>query len=150
MRYWRLSLLLVMSRFSSPASAQSSAMEVVTLPAPTIRDSTATATSNPLPDASIVPSILYPVGNPVLNNIDTLVVNYITPWSAVQMTVSCGATVEDSDSLSFRADNREEFGTQELFDMLTFQWFPRKAPMTLVQSNNPSALPDSQYTVTSH
>jgi hypothetical protein len=92
-------------------------MEVVTLPPPTIAASAA-ATSAPLAESSaaVVPSILYPVGNPVLNNIDTLEVNFVTPWESVDMIVSCGTTAEEPDLFSFKTDNREQ---QDLKDDYT-------------------------------
>ena len=97
-----------MNGFGRPAFAQSSAMDVVTLPPPTTAaPAAATSTSDPQAGATVVPSILYPVGNPILNNIDSLVVNYITPWSTVDLIVSCGTTAEDPDSFSFKADDRK-------------------------------------------
>ena len=119
MQLRRLSLLLVMNRYSRPVYAQSNAMTVVTLPPPTSVAPAAESTSTPRAGATVVPSILYPVGNPILNNIDTLIVNYITPWQTVDMIVSCGASEGDQDAFSFKADNRKRCRLEELSTKLT-------------------------------
>jgi hypothetical protein len=108
MRALRLSLLLAMSRFR-PGFAQSGAMNVVTLPPPTSINPTSTT-----PDAAAAatdgPTIAYPSGNPIINNIDTLVVQYSTPWQNVDLTVSCGTTDGDESAFSFTADQRKICG----------------------------------------
>ena len=108
--YWGLALLLVMSRYTRPGIAQSSATEVVTLEPPTTTAAAAAAaaatssTADPQAIASVVASLLYPVGNPVLNNIDSLSVDYVSPWPVVDLVVSCGATTENTDTF-FKTDN---------------------------------------------
>lgn len=39
--------------------------------------------------STIVPSFLYPSGQPTINNIDTVLVSYISPWDSVDLTVQC-------------------------------------------------------------
>lgn len=61
---------------------------------------TAAATDSPSSDATtttaasaasstVAPSVLYPDGNPTINNIDTVLVSYISPWDSVDLTVEC-------------------------------------------------------------
>ncbi len=98
-----------MSRYGEPSFAQSNAFEVVTLQPPTTAAAaTTSSTIDAQVTASVVPSLLYPLGTPVINNIDSLVINYVTPWPIVDLAVSCGPTTEDLDSFSFKADNREK------------------------------------------
>ena len=83
-------------------------MEVVTLEPPTTAAAPAATSSvtDVQATASVVPSLLYPIGNPILNNVDSLSVNYVSPWPVVDLLVSCGATTEDTDTFSFKVDNR--------------------------------------------
>jgi hypothetical protein len=91
-------ILTLMALHGRPAFAQSSEMSVITLPPPTV--AATSSDSTPQATASVVPSILYPNGAPILNNIDTLVVNYITPWQSVDMIIKCGEDTSFSNKIS--------------------------------------------------
>jgi hypothetical protein len=102
-----------MNRFSRPAYAQSNVMTLVALSSATsvaLADTNATPASNADGVAAAIsattPSILYPTGDPVLNNIDTLIVSYKVPWDDVRLAVYCGESQELGQILySFNTEN---------------------------------------------
>ena len=69
-------------------TTDAAAAAAATTPAPT-EAATTTAESVAAPATSVVPSILYPMGSPIINNIDTILVSYTSPWDSVDLTVQC-------------------------------------------------------------
>lgn len=149
MQYQGLPLLLVMSRYGRPGFAQSGAMEVVTLEPPMTAAAAAatSSTADARATTSVVPSLLYPVGNPVLNNIDSLSVNYVSPWPVVDLVVLCGATTEDTDTFSFKAENRRRLLLHVVLQGLTGVQSRKMALTTFRLYSSHSTLHNTRYTV---
>ena len=76
---------------AATTSDAAAAAAVTTTAAPVAVAAAATTTAEPVatPAPSVVPSVLYPAGNPTINNIDTVLVSYTSPWDSVDLTVQC-------------------------------------------------------------
>ena len=86
-----MGLLTLALPASQAATTSNAAAAATTTAAPVAAAAATTTAADPVatPAPSVVPSVLYPAGNPMINNIDTVLVSYTSPWDSVDLTVQC-------------------------------------------------------------
>lgn len=73
------------------------------------------------------PAILYPTGGPTFNTIDTVLVDYVTPWTAgANMTVNCHDTPTASHYWLLWAYNPRTYSSAHISLSHCFQLLPLK------------------------